>query len=93
MNTFRVWIDEGCIGCRLCAHYCPDVFVIVDESRVRGEARCDGITDGNAYRRAPLAPALAQRVLADVADVVGDCPAQVVRWEGVAVMPAEECAA
>ena len=83
MNTFRVWIEEGCIGCRLCSHYCPDVFAIAEESRIRAEARCDGITDGNAYRRTPLDPAVAIRVMEDVADVVSDCPSQVVRWEQV----------
>lgn len=83
MDTFRVWIEEGCIGCRLCAHYCPDVFSIAEESRIRAEVRDDGLTDGNAYRRAALNPVVAVRVLTDIADVVSDCPAQVVRWERV----------
>lgn len=88
MDAYRVWIEEGCVACGVCAHYCPDVFCLQGESRVRGEAREDGITDGNYYRKATILAHLRERAAGDIADVVLDCPMQVVRWERVE-QPAE----
>lgn len=86
MDAYRVWIEEGCVACGVCAHYCPEVFCLRDESQeaqIRGEARSDGVTNGNAYARAEIITALRDRVAGDIADAVLDCPMQVVRWERV----------
>jgi ferredoxin len=40
----KVWIDEGCIACRLCEEICPDVF-IVDESASVMEENIPGNED------------------------------------------------
>ncbi len=34
MAIKRVWIEEGCTVCGLCADICPDVFQIQDEATV-----------------------------------------------------------
>jgi ferredoxin len=30
----KVWIDEGCTACGLCAELCPEVFKMEDEATV-----------------------------------------------------------
>ena len=30
----KVWIDEGCIGCRLCEEICPEVFQVDETASV-----------------------------------------------------------
>lgn len=32
MAIKKVWIDEGCIACGLCADTCPEVFEMVDDT-------------------------------------------------------------
>jgi len=34
MSIKKVWIDEGCTACALCAELCPDVFAMEDEATV-----------------------------------------------------------
>jgi ferredoxin len=38
MVVKKVWIEEGCTVCGLCADICPDVFQIEDEATVIGGA-------------------------------------------------------
>jgi hypothetical protein len=49
---------------------------------VRGAARCDGVTDGNAYRRSPLVEGLPATVREEVGEVIADCPMHTVRMSG-----------
>ena len=42
MGLNRVWVDEGCILCNLCAEVAPEVFVVEDEHCwVRPDAEID----------------------------------------------------
>ena len=34
MAIKKVWIDEGCTACGLCADICPEVFKVEDEATV-----------------------------------------------------------
>jgi ferredoxin len=34
MAIKKVWIDEGCTACGLCAELCPEVFLMKDEATV-----------------------------------------------------------
>jgi ferredoxin len=34
MAIKKVWIDEGCTACSLCADICPEVFTMGDEATV-----------------------------------------------------------
>jgi ferredoxin len=34
MAIKKVWIDEGCTACALCADICPEVFTMEDEATV-----------------------------------------------------------
>jgi len=34
MAIKKVWIDEGCTACGLCADICPEVFKMEDEATV-----------------------------------------------------------
>jgi Fe-S-cluster-containing hydrogenase component 2 len=80
MTAPLVWIEEGCIACGLCAHYCPDVFALCEESRIRAEVREDGVLDGNLYRKSALKRDIVVRCGEDLEAVVSDCPVQVVRY-------------
>ena len=33
----KVWIDEGCIGCKLCQEICPEVFEVDETASVIDE--------------------------------------------------------
>lgn len=39
----RVWIDEGCIGCRLCEEICPEVFQVDETASVNEENIPDNV--------------------------------------------------
>jgi ferredoxin len=34
MAIKKVWIEEGCTACGLCADICPEVFVVEDQATV-----------------------------------------------------------
>jgi len=34
MALTKVWIEDGCIGCKLCEDTCPAVFEIVDDRAI-----------------------------------------------------------
>jgi Ferredoxin len=34
MSISKVWIEDGCTGCGLCADICPEVFVVEGTSMV-----------------------------------------------------------
>lgn len=38
MAITKVWIEEGCISCRLCEDICPNVFEAPDEAEVKADA-------------------------------------------------------
>ena len=33
----KVWIDEACIGCKVCEELCPDVFMVDEKASVSEE--------------------------------------------------------
>jgi ferredoxin len=35
MAIKKVWIEEGCTACGLCADICPEVFEMDDEAKVK----------------------------------------------------------
>ncbi len=66
MVIAKVWIEEGCISCSLCADLCPDVFLVQDgeECIVKPEAEAH-------YLRADEDIRLASE----------DCPVEVIRFD------------
>lgn len=38
MAIKKVWIEEGCTACGLCADVCPEVFEVDDEAIVKKDA-------------------------------------------------------
>ncbi len=41
MTIKRVWIEEGCISCGLCAEICPEVFMMEDVAVVIEDVEFD----------------------------------------------------
>jgi ferredoxin len=42
MPLARVWVEDGCILCKLCVEMCPEVFIVEDEvCYVREDADLD----------------------------------------------------
>lgn len=46
MAVKKVWIEEGCIACGLCADICPEVFKINDVANVIEGVNYKDYTDG-----------------------------------------------
>ncbi|MPL91520.1 hypothetical protein SDC9_37595 [bioreactor metagenome] len=46
MAVEKVWIEEGCIACGLCADICPEVFKINDVANVIEGVNYKDYTDG-----------------------------------------------
>jgi ferredoxin len=62
----RVWIEEGCISCKVCEDLAPQVFL------VDGDAECIVKPDAAAHF-APLADEIEQ--------AAKDCPVEVIKFE------------
>ncbi len=62
----RVWIDQGCIGCRACEYECPEVF------------RVEGAT---STVRCELDDDMAARYGERIANAAGGCPVSVIKIE------------
>lgn len=62
----RVWIEEGCISCKLCQDMAPDVFLVEDDQdcRVREDA---------AAHFGKLAD--------DIREAARDCPVEVIKLD------------
>ena len=62
----KVWIEEGCISCKLCQDIAPDVFLVDDDA--------DCVVRPDAARHfGPLAE--------DIDQAAGDCPVEVIKVE------------
>jgi ferredoxin len=62
----KVWIEEGCISCKVCEDLAPQVFT------VDGDATCIIRPDAAAHFR-PLAD--------DIEQAARDCPVEVIKIE------------
>ncbi|GAB4146896.1 MAG: hypothetical protein Fur0037_15000 [Planctomycetota bacterium] len=60
----RVWIEEGCIACRVCEDHAPDVF------SVEGDETC-------ALR--PDAAARFEELADAIREAASDCPVEVIK--------------
>jgi ferredoxin len=62
----RVWIEEGCISCKLCQDMAPDVFLVEDDQdckvRTDAAARFEALAD-------------------DIREAARDCPVEVIKLE------------
>lgn len=65
----KVWIEEGCISCKLCQDIAPQVFLVDDD------ADCVILADAAAHF-APLAE--------DIVQAAEDCPVEVIKVERAA---------
>lgn len=62
----KVWIEEGCISCKLCQDIAPDVFLVDDDQ--------DCIVKPDAARHfVPLDE--------DIDQAMADCPVEVIKVE------------
>jgi ferredoxin len=62
----KVWIEEGCISCKLCQDIAPDVFLVDDDQ--------DCVVKPDAARHfTPLDE--------DIDQAVNDCPVEVIKVE------------
>jgi ferredoxin len=62
----RVWIEEGCISCKLCQDMAPDVF-LVDDDQV-----CVVRADAGAYFASQAD---------DIREAARDCPVEVIKLD------------
>ena len=60
----KVWIEEGCISCRLCQDLAPDVFL------VDGDRTCVVLADAAAHFSA---------LADDIEEAARDCPVEVIK--------------
>ena len=64
----RVWIEAGCICCKVCEDLAPDVFVVGDDTCI--------VRDDAARHFAALAE--------DIDQAARDCPVEVIKLERAA---------
>ncbi|MEQ1632291.1 MAG: ferredoxin [Planctomycetota bacterium] len=62
----RVWIEEGCISCKVCEDLAPQVF------RVDGDDTCIVLPEAAAHFRA---------LRDEIEQAVKDCPVEVIKLE------------
>ncbi len=67
MAIKRVWIEEGCITCRLAERICPEVFKVV-ETKV-------------FYTNTVIEGADLSRFEDKIKEAAEDCPAAVIKYE------------
>ncbi len=62
----RIWIEEGCIACKVCEDLAPQVFVVEDDQTcvIRPDA---------AAHFVPLAD--------DIEQAAADCPVEVIKFD------------
>ena len=63
----RVWIEEGCISCKLCQDIAPDVFLVEDDQT------CVVKADAGAHFT---------KQAEDIRQAAKDCPVEVIKVEG-----------
>lgn len=68
----KVWIEEGCISCKLCEDMVPDVF------EVQGDGSCVIKPDAAAH--------FVQKA-DDIVDAARDCPVEVIKVDGGPAAP------
>lgn len=72
----KVWIEEGCISCKVCEDLAPQVFL------VEGDATCVIRPDAGAHLQA---------LREDIEEAARDCPVEVIQlaWRDGADAPPE----
>lgn len=63
----RVWIEEGCISCKLCQDIAPDVFLVEDDQTCIVKSGAGSHFAGKAE---------------DILQAAKDCPVEVIKVEG-----------
>lgn len=63
----RVWIEEGCISCKLCQDIAPDVFLVEDDQTCVVKSGAGAHFTGKAE---------------DIRQAAKDCPVEVIKVEG-----------
>lgn len=65
-GIIRVWIEEGCISCKLCQDMAPDVFLVEDDQL------CVVRADAAAHFAAQAD---------DIREAARDCPVEVIKLD------------
>lgn len=72
----KVWIEEGCISCKLCQDLAPQVFLVEDDRT------CVLHPDASRHFAAQHD---------DIAEAARDCPVEVIKIEVDGLVPGGQC--